>query len=154
MKVLRPKFAQLPSFGLIGATAILATLLPCWLISDSLQLHNVGLKFYVLPLPKLHDTPTWAGGEDGIDIYVGLSDHWYLNSKPIASVDLPAALKKELSRRADWVVYVEGDPDVNVEEVARAMDIVIGLHAKPVLLTRKLEKSSRTLSVSKHTLSR
>ena len=138
---LRPIVSSLPSFGLIGSMTILMIFLPCWIIYAWQQPYLKGLVFYVLPQAMTQNkTMHWAEGEIGIDIYVGLSDRWYLNSKPIASVDLPAALRSELSRRADGVVYVEGDPDVNVEEVARAMDIVIGLHAKPVLLTPQTRK--------------
>jgi biopolymer transport protein ExbD len=138
---LRPLFSQLPSFGTMGALTIVAVLLPCWIIFGSQQPHLKGLKFYVLPPAMTQNrTMRWAEGEIGIDIYVRYPDQWYLNSKPIAPVDLPAALRNELSRRADWVVYVEGDPDLNVEQIARAMDIVIGLHAKPILLTPNTRK--------------
>lgn len=122
----------------------MAVLLPGWVISAWQQPDLKGLKFYVLPPAMTQDrTMHWAEGEIGIHIYVGSPVLWYLNSKPIAPVDLPAALRSELSRRADWIVYVEADPDVNIEQIASAMDIVIGLYAKPVLLTPQTRKELR-----------
>jgi hypothetical protein len=47
-------------------------------------------------------------------------------------------LKKELSRRPpDWPVYVDGDPDLEWQYPAEAIDAIRGLHAEVILLTTR-----------------
>ena len=58
---------------------------------------------------------------------------WYLNEIPTSPEMLKATLGAEFSRRADWVVYLEADPDVEVRTAASAMDIVQGAHGRVVI---------------------
>jgi biopolymer transport protein ExbD len=69
--------------------------------------------------------------------YVGpkMRPHLYLNSQPIAWEDLGAVLQKELNRRPPhWPVYVEGDPYLQWQDVAKAIDIIQGTNGEVVLL--------------------
>ena len=61
----------------------------------------------------------------------------YVNSKPVAWKDLGSALTEELKVRSEWVVYVEGDRDLQWNDVANAVDTIRGLHARAVLLGSK-----------------
>jgi biopolymer transport protein ExbD len=60
---------------------------------------------------------------------------WYLNASPTTIHDLPGALRDGLSRRAVWMVYVEGDPDLPCGEVVAAIDIARSCHASAAHLT-------------------
>lgn len=50
------------------------------------------------------------------------------------------ALKGQLKLRAQWIVYVDGDPNLPWQDVAQVADIAKGLHAKVVLLTKGTKK--------------
>jgi biopolymer transport protein ExbD len=56
--------------------------------------------------------------------------------KPVPLENLHDALKKELSRRADWVVFVEGDDNLPFQDIAAVIDVASGLHARSVILAR------------------
>ena len=66
-----------------------------------------------------------------------------LNSRSVSRSDLRDALRVELSRRADRVIYVEGDIDLEFADIVRVVDIAqeawYGVHV--VLLTPELKKS-------------
>jgi len=61
----------------------------------------------------------------------------YVNSKPVAWKDLGSALTEELKVRSEWVVYVEGDRDLQWDDVVKAIDTIRGVHARAVLLGSK-----------------
>jgi len=51
--------------------------------------------------------------------------------------DFDAVLRKELSRRPpSWPVYVQGDPNLEWAWVLKVVDMVRGLPAEVVLVTR------------------
>jgi len=61
----------------------------------------------------------------------------YVNSKPVAWKDLGSALTEELKVRSEWVVYVEGDRDLQWDDIVNAVDTIRGVHARAVLLGSK-----------------
>ncbi len=65
---------------------------------------------------------------------IDAEERWFLDGEPITPEDFPAALKKSLSRRPDWFVYLEADPELEYRIPARAMDTIQGLHAKVILM--------------------
>jgi hypothetical protein len=62
----------------------------------------------------------------------------YVNSTLTPWDELSQRLKEELSRRRDWVVYVEGDDDVAWGNVTQVIDVARGLNAKVFLLAKKI----------------
>ena len=81
--------------------------------------------------------------QTGLLLYVDQHGGLYLNSRPIAPEQLRHALDIELSRRADWSVYVEGDLNVEYRAVIRAMDIVRSAHAEVIILTPKMRAEAQ-----------
>jgi hypothetical protein len=65
---------------------------------------------------------------------IDAQERWFLDGEPVTPEDFPAALKKSLSRRPDWFVYLEADPNLDFRAPARAMDMIQGLHAKVILM--------------------
>jgi len=61
----------------------------------------------------------------------------YVDSKVASWGRLDSALMDELKLRPKWIVYVEADANVGWADVARAIDVAKGLHARVVLLTTK-----------------
>ena len=66
---------------------------------------------------------------------IDAKNRWFLDGEPVTPGDLPGALKKSLSRRPDWFVYLEADPGLDFRVPALAMDMIQGLHAKVILVT-------------------
>jgi biopolymer transport protein ExbD len=66
---------------------------------------------------------------------IDAKERWFLDGEPVTPEAFPAALKKLLSRRPDWFVYLEADPNLDYRAPARAMDMIQGLHAKVILMT-------------------
>jgi hypothetical protein len=63
-----------------------------------------------------------------------------IGSQIIEPADFPAFLRHEIPKRpSDWPVYIEADPDLEYEGVARAIDAVSVFRAKVVLLTPRLK---------------
>jgi biopolymer transport protein ExbD len=66
---------------------------------------------------------------------IDATNRWFLNGEPVTLESFPGALKKSLSRRPDWFVYLEADPDLEFRVPAHAMDMIQELHAKVILMT-------------------
>jgi biopolymer transport protein ExbD len=83
----------------------------------------------------------------GLLVYVDARGNLYLGSKPVAPEELSRSLEYEFARRADWVVYVEGDSDTTYMAVVRAMDLVRVAHGKVILLTPKMRAERKLAPV-------
>jgi len=71
----------------------------------------------------------------GLLVYVARNGDLYLNSRRVTSAQLARALEQQFAFRADWSVYVEGDPDVTYQTVDGTMDLVRSAHGKVIVLT-------------------
>ena len=74
----------------------------------------------------------------GLLVYVDSNGSLYVDSQPVTPEDLPRALEAEFARRADWSVYVEGDPSTTFQSVVQAMGLVRRAHGKVIMLTPKM----------------
>jgi len=89
---------------------------------------------------------SWTGQQTtGLLIYVGRGGKIYLNSKLVSPNELPRALEDEFARRADWSVYVEGDPDVAYGTMVQAMDLVRSAQGKVILLTPEMRAEAQAV---------
>jgi len=70
-----------------------------------------------------------------IVIRIGQKGRYYLNGNAIPVDRIPAALVEFFKRRANRVVYVEGDLDSNFGDVVEAADAVRSAGGQVVLLT-------------------
>jgi biopolymer transport protein ExbD len=68
------------------------------------------------------------------------SPQFLLNGNDVKFENLHNALKYELSRRADWVEFVDGDEDLPFQDVVAVVDAANSLHAKCVLLTPHMKQ--------------
>ncbi len=60
---------------------------------------------------------------------------FYLNSKLISLDRLPSAIAESFRTRANWTVYIEGDPNASYGDVVQAADSVRSAGGRVVLLT-------------------
>ena len=72
----------------------------------------------------------------------GVKPRLYVNSKsvPWGNADEPwkelhRVLKEELKVRPEWVIYIEGDPNLPWADAVGGADVARGLNAKVILLT-------------------
>ncbi len=66
---------------------------------------------------------------------IGQQPELYVNSVPVPWDKLEEALREELSRRSEWVVYVEGDESLETGYPMMVVDVAHGLRARVYLLT-------------------
>jgi biopolymer transport protein TolR len=68
-------------------------------------------------------------------------DHkWHLNNEDTTEANLGSRLEAIFKTRAERVVFVKGDPDLEYREVARAIDIAKGVGMDKIgLMTPKVE---------------
>ena len=70
---------------------------------------------------------------------------WMFDDKPVSPEEFPGALKDALRRRADWVVYLDASPELELRVPARAMDIMQGMFVQVVLASRRAGQAYRLL---------
>jgi biopolymer transport protein ExbD len=72
----------------------------------------------------------------------------YLNRQPVRLADLGERLEKALSLWADWTVFVDADPDVNVGDVIATVDLIHAIGGTKVLLvTPSMKKEKPELAM-------
>jgi biopolymer transport protein ExbD len=139
-RALQQKFGGMPAFGTVAALTMFVILVPVW-ISNSWRLPTHGLFVEVSAKEYLRATANRSVGPLIVSIEIRKHEVAYrLNGKAVPFVDLNSALKQELSRRADWVVFVEGDDNLPYQDVAQVIDMAHGLQARSVLLTPQMKK--------------
>jgi len=129
-------FSLLPSFGLFYAT-VLSFLVIALLFIQTFRPIPKGLWVSVLQRP-----PEAKGAAEIPPIVVRLEDagpafppELYVNSRAVSWEGLEFAVRRQLTARPEWVVYIEADADVPWVDVVSVVDMVRGLQAKAVLLT-------------------
>ena len=96
----------------------------------------------LVPQPPPKDQPPPPPQEDRTVVIIIAKDKTIkLNSEDVLEQNLEARLKKVFSTRAERVVFVKGDPDLEFQYVARAIDIAKGAGIDKVgLMTPKMEQ--------------
>src|SRR5271165_5108002 len=114
----RPSFSR---FGFIYGTALALIAIPMpimYVWQFGYQAPSVGLRVHTMtPKSFLADPQS-----ERVIITVTRAT-LRLNARPVSWEDLPAALRAELSRHANPVVYVEADGDLSFADIARVIDI-------------------------------
>jgi TonB family protein len=131
-----PRMVGLPAFGTIVPMFLLCILVI--FIADEMN----------RPVPKglwvslSKHIPATVYNSPPPTLYIGRSDHdslppLYLNGNQVAWDHLEATLKNELKTRADWIVYIDANPDLPFADIASAIDLIHRMHAKAVLVTSR-----------------
>lgn len=124
-----PRISSLPAYGYC-AVMVLSLAGPFfWVIHTRLSPRGI----WIL-------TPSWTlqaamyyPAQAPLIVRIDREGRWYLNETPTSPEMLKAALTAEFSRRPDWVVYLDADPDIEVQTAASAMDIIQGQHGRVVI---------------------
>jgi biopolymer transport protein ExbD len=138
---LKAKRSALSDRGVVGGTIFLLLLVPAFLMIE--WQHPMPRGIYVQLSAAHYQDSIQDNAEGPIIVTVKLHDdsaQFLLNGKEIRREDLEPALKAELARRANWVVFVEGDNSLPYAEPMHVFDVGHALHAKVVILTPKLKE--------------
>ncbi len=144
---LRRPIVGIPAFGLLAGIvfAILAILM--MMLTGAFQRMPIGLWVHVLKPGAVAAKPD-AWTEPVIvlvtDAGPGQEPGLSINSKVVAWDDLASALKRELSGRREWTVYVEGDDCVAWANVVNVIDIARSDGAKVFLVPQPNRKPCKT----------
>ena len=140
---LRRPITGLPGFGLAGGIVFAIAAMVMMMLTAPLT--PKGLWVHLLKpgaVPEKSDAWTepvivWVK-----DAGPGREPNLLVNSRQVAWTDLDRALKEELGRRREWVVYVGGDDVVAYQNVSTVIDVARGNQAKVILITRSVTPPS------------
>lgn len=138
---LKQPFSGFRSFGIVAAFVYFVVLVPVWVIT-SIRYPPKGLPVHLLQ----PGSPRFRPDKWTEPIVVRIKDmgpttlpQLYVNSVAVSWSDLQKTLTAELGRRPEWVVYAQGDSNLDYAYVAKVIGIAEGLQAKVVLLTPQTE---------------
>jgi biopolymer transport protein TolR len=93
------------------------------------------------PQPPPPNTPPSQDNDRTVVIIIDKNKQWKLNNEDTNPDRLPDRLIEVFKTRAEKVVFVKGDPDLDFATVARAIDIAHGAGIDKVgLMTPKVEE--------------
>ena len=103
-------------------------------------LDQMGLDALVPQPPEANKPPPPPGQDRTVVIIIDKDKRMMINSEPTDEAKLGNRLMEIFKTRAEKVVFVKGDPDLEFQYVARAIDIAKGAGIDKVgLMTAKME---------------
>jgi biopolymer transport protein ExbD len=94
----------------------------------------------LIPQPPPKDAPPPQGPDRTVVIIINKDRSMMLNTEPVTEANLQTRLLDVFKTRAERVCFVKGDPDLEFQYVARAIDIAKGAQMDKVgLMTAKME---------------
>jgi biopolymer transport protein ExbD len=104
-------------------------------------LDQMGLDALVPQPPPPNAPPPPPGQDRTVVIIIDKDKKMMLNTEPTDETRLGERLQEVFKTRAEKVVFVKGDPDLEFQYVARAVDIAKGAGIDKVgLMTAKMEQ--------------
>jgi len=93
------------------------------------------------PQPPPPNTPPTQDNDRTVVIIIDKQKQWKLNNEDTSPEKLPDRLIEVFKTRAEKVVFIKGDPDLDFATVAKAIDIAHGAGIDKVgLMTPKVEE--------------
>ncbi len=117
---------------------VLLVLLIIFMVITPLTPH--GLEALVPQPPPPNQPPPNPNQDRTVVIIINKDKSMLLNAEPITEANLGTRLEEIFKTRAERVVFVKGDPDLDFASVAKAIDIAKGAGLDKVgLMTPKVE---------------
>jgi biopolymer transport protein TolR len=117
---------------------VLLVLLIIFMVITPLTPH--GLEALAPQPPPPNSPPPPPGQDRTVVIVIDKDKSMHLNQDPIEESQLGARLTEVFKTRAERVVFVKGDPDLDFQTVAHAIDVAKGAQIDKVgLMTPKAE---------------
>lgn len=126
------RFSTPPHFALFCSTVLVLVVFAMMVLTAPTPSNGLYISLNVAPNARYDLTPpVIVRIRQDPKLYPNL----FVNSKRVEWSGLKDALRDELKIRPDWVIYVDGDPNLPFAHVAEVVGIGKELHAKVVLLT-------------------
>jgi len=125
--------AIFPSLGYVYAVTCLVLFFSAAPFQMVKLLRSDGISARVLRRDMIE--ATMGEPSAGLLVYVDAAGKLYFDSEQVTPAELERALSDEFARRADWSVYVEGDPNATYQAVIDAADLVRAANGRVILLT-------------------
>jgi hypothetical protein len=119
-------------YGLVAVFGVLAVLMA--LVNSDLLWRKLPMGIFALTTSRDLKAISFDPWLKPPVLRIDSKERWFLDGEPVTPDNFPAALRKSLSRRPDWFVYLEADPGLDFGVPAHAMDMIQGLHAKVILM--------------------
>lgn len=108
---------------------------------------------------RTRDAVVWdkSPWPETLEVYVASPARFFINGQEVERNNLRAKLTEQLSRRAEWTVYFEADPDITYMNAIYAIDTIQACGANLVWVTPKMREqwkqalNSRTDAASRTT---
>jgi len=124
----------------INMTPLIDVLLVLLIFMVITPLTPKGLETLVPQPPPPNAPPPPPGQDRTVVIIINKDRSMMLNTEPINEDRLGSRLEEVFKTRAERVVFVKGDPDLEFRDVAKAIDIAKGAGIDKVgLMTPKIE---------------
>ena len=116
---------------------VLLVLLIIFMVITPLTPHGLDA---LAPQPPDKNKPQQDTDQRTVVIVIEKGRKMMLNQEPIEESRLQARLEEIFKTRAERIVFVKGDPDLEYRDVARAIDIAKGAQMEKIgLMTPKVE---------------
>jgi biopolymer transport protein TolR len=116
---------------------VLLVLLIIFMVITPLTPHGLDA---LAPQPPDKNKPQQDTDQRTVVIVIDKGRKMMLNQEPIDEAHLQSRLEEIFKTRAERIVFVKGDPDLEYRDVARAIDIAKGAQMEKIgLMTPKVE---------------
>ena len=135
-RTLRPLIALMPplsSLRTCSYMAVMVLMMGCWFKLVLSPLTPQGLMVCV-SIPGPYSRTAGKPWNEPLVLRISAQRSFYLNRQPVPRAELQKRLRDALSRRANWWVFLDADPDLAAGEVIEAVDIIHGAGDTMVIL--------------------
>jgi hypothetical protein len=127
-----PLISKPQSAGVIAVFGVLLVMAPLW--SDSQFWKGPAKGLLVHTSGRTRSAAGYDPWLKPLVLRIDAKNRWFLDGEPVTPEELPGVLKKALSRRPDWSVYLEADPGLEFGVPAQAMDVLQRMQVKVVVV--------------------
>jgi biopolymer transport protein ExbD len=128
-------FQEPPHFGIFASGTVFCAVVRIWVSTAIENPDSIGFHVRLFsPIAQKEAFDPWL---QPIVIRVDGAGRYYLNGDAIPARRIPARLTRFFQKRANRIVYVEGDLDSSFGNVVEAADAVRSAGGRVVLLTPK-----------------
>ncbi|HEX6880551.1 MAG TPA: hypothetical protein VF135_09315, partial [Terriglobales bacterium] len=135
------RFKTIPAYGVIASSVIVLLIAVWWFIPAAFYRPYVGIW---VGLAKPHHAPPVS--EPHLVVRIDREDKalvYTVGNEKVPFAELTATLKRHLSVRADWTIYLDASGDITFQDAVDVIDLVRDLKGRVVLLPGRPPDANR-----------